>query len=44
MALMSQKGRAMHEERRERGQGEIGLFVSRVLAPPLVGQRPAAAA
>jgi hypothetical protein len=44
MALMSQKRRALHEERRERGQGEIGHLVSRILASPLVGQRPAAAA
>jgi hypothetical protein len=34
----------LHEERRERGQREIRHVVSRVLAPPLVGQGPAATA
>jgi len=44
MALMRQKRGALHEERRERGQGEIRHVVSRVLAPSLVWQRPAATA
>jgi hypothetical protein len=41
---MGQKRRALHEERRERGQREIRHIVSRVLAAPLVGQGPAATA
>jgi hypothetical protein len=44
MALMCQKGRALHEERCEPGQGEIGHVVGRVRASPLVGQGPAATA
>jgi hypothetical protein len=44
MALMRQKGRALHEEGRERGKGEIRHVIGRVLASPLVGQRPAATA
>jgi hypothetical protein len=42
MALMGQKGRALHEERGEPGQGEIGHVVRRVQASPLVRQGPAA--
>lgn len=42
MALVRQKRRALHEERRERGQREIRHGVSCVLAPPPVGQGPAA--
>jgi hypothetical protein len=44
MALVCQKGWALHEERGEPGQSEIRHVVGRVLAPPLVGQRPAATA
>jgi hypothetical protein len=44
MPLVCQEGRALHEERREPGQGEIGHVVGRVPAPPLVGQGPAATA
>jgi len=44
MALMRQKGRALHEERRERGEGKIGHVVGRVQALPLVGQQPTATA
>ena len=43
VALMCQKGRALHEERGERGQREIRHVIGHVLASPLVGQRPAAA-
>ena len=43
MALVRQKRRALHEERRERGQREIRHVVGRVPASPLVGQGPAAA-
>jgi len=42
MTLMRQERRALHEERRERRQAEIRHVVGRVLAPPLVRQRPAA--
>ena len=38
MPLMGQKRRALHEERREPGQSEIGHVVGRVPTPPLVGQ------
>ena len=44
MPLVCQKGRALHEERGERGQREIGHGVGRVPALPLVGQGLAAAA
>lgn len=44
MALVCQKGWALHEERGEPGQSEIRHVVGRVLAPPLVGQRPATTA
>jgi hypothetical protein len=44
MALMRQKGRALHEEPRERGEGKIGHVVGRVQALPLVGQQPTATA
>ena len=44
MPLMSQKRRALHEKRRERGQREIRHVVNRVLASPLVGKGPAATA
>ncbi len=40
MPLMRQKGRALHEERGERGHAEIGHGVGRVLPLPLVGNRP----
>jgi hypothetical protein len=44
MPLMGQKGWALQEERRERGQREIRHVVGCVLASPLVGQGPAATA
>ncbi|MEA2790654.1 MAG: hypothetical protein QOG73_3060, partial [Acetobacteraceae bacterium] len=42
--LMGQEGRALHEERGEGGEREIGHAVGRVLAAPPVGQRFAVAA
>lgn len=44
MPLVCQKRRALHEERREPGHGEIGHVIGRVLAPPLVAKGPAATA
>jgi hypothetical protein len=44
MPLVSQKRRALHEKRRERGQGEICHVIGRVLASPLIGEGPAATA
>ena len=44
MALAGQEGRALHEERRERGEGEIGHGVCRVQTAPPVGQGLTAAA
>jgi len=44
MALMREKGRTLHEERRERAEREIGHGVARVPALPPVRQTLAAAA
>jgi hypothetical protein len=44
MPLVCQKRWALHEERREPGQGEIGHVISRVQTPPLIWQGPAATA
>jgi hypothetical protein len=44
MALVREKGRTLHEERRKRAEREIGHGVARVPALPRVRQTLAAAA